>query len=344
MSTEKQNAVAKKEQTSSERFMQKVVAEFGTNVGEVALTQFQKRLAQNYFMALDSVLRDAEEKRLKRLEKNRDPVPVTWANVNMEKLAQDVVALARVGFDPAQPNHINPIPFKNGKTHKYDITFIEGYRGIELKATKYGLDTPDKIIVELVYSNDKFTPLKKDAHNPIESYTFNIENPFNRGEIVGGFYYHLYVNMPEKNKLVLFSKADIVKRRPDRASPEFWGGEKDKWDKGQKVGTETVAGWFEKMCWKTIFRAAYSDIAIDSQKIDDDYLRLMRLESEFAEAEVNEEISQNANRKVIDIKPTPHQPEASEENGAAADIPPEGDLQTEPERPPAAEAPRVDPF
>ncbi|WP_217562720.1 recombinase RecT [Paenibacillus sp. GbtcB18] len=344
MSTEKQNAVAKKELTHSERFMQKVVTEFGTSVGEVALTQFQKRLAQNYFVALDSILRSTEEKRLKKSEKYRDALPVTWANVNMDKLALDVVSLARVGFDPSQPNHINPIPFKNNNTNKYDITFIEGYRGIELKATKYGLNPPDKVIVELVYSNDKFVPLKKDAQNPIENYTFSIENPFNRGEIIGGFYYHIYVDMPEKNKLALFSLSDIEKRKPEKASPEFWGGEKDKWDKGQKVGTETVTGWPERMCWKTIFRAAYSDIAIDSQKIDDDYLRLLRLESEFSEAEVNEEISRNANRKVIDINPTPPQPEAPEENGAAADAPPEGDLQVEPDRAQAAEPPRMDPF
>lgn len=99
------------------------------------------------------------------------------------------------------------------------------------------------------------------------------------------------------------TKKDIEKRKPDHASPEFWGGEKDKWENNKKVGTETVEGWYDKMAWKTIYRAAYGDITIDSQKIDDDYLRLKQMESDFAEAEVDEEIRENANGPIIDITP-----------------------------------------
>lgn len=300
--TDQTNAVAQRELTPSERFMNKVVSEFSASVGVIALTDFQKRLAQNYFVALDAVLKTTEEKRLKKAEKYRDPLPVTWANVNMEKLARDVVAMARVGFDPAQPNHINLIPFKNNHTNKYDIAFIEGYRGIELKATKYGLDVPDNVIVELVYSTDKFRPIKKDWRNECEGYEFEVTNPFDRGEIVGGFYYHQYTQHPQKNKLVTMSLRDILKRKPDHASPEFWGGQKDKWENGQKVGKEQVEGWYEKMCWKTVYRAAYNDITIDSQKIDDDYLRLKQLETEYAAAEVAQEIRENANKEVIDIE------------------------------------------
>ncbi len=295
--------VAKKEPTQSERFMTKVISEFGSSVGEVALTNFQKRLAQNYFIALDAILKSTEEKRLKKAEKYRDAVPVTWQNVNMEKLARDVVAYARIGFDPAQPNHINLIPFKNNNTNKYDIGFIEGYRGLELKAVKYGLDVPNHVTVELVYSTDRFKPIKKDATHQYEGYEFEIINAFERGEIIGGFYFHSYIENPEKNKLVMMTIKEIEKRKPDHASPEFWGGEKDKWENGKKVGKETVEGWYEKMCWKTVYRAAHSDITIDSQKIDDDYLRLKQMEQDFAEAEVDEEIRANANRTVIDVTP-----------------------------------------
>jgi recombination protein RecT len=174
---------------------------------------------------------------------------------------------------------------------------------LELKAVKYGLDVPDHVTVELVYSNDYFRPIKKDANHPHEGYEFEIKNAFDRGKIVGGFYFHSYTKTPEKNKLVMMTIADIEKRKPDHASPEFWGGEKDKWENGQKVGKEKVEGWYEKMCWKTVYRAAHSDITIDSQKIDDDYLRLKQMESDFAESEVNEEIRANANKNVIDITP-----------------------------------------
>lgn len=295
-----QNQIAKKEPTMSERFMNKVIAEFSSGVGEIALTDFQKRLAQNYFIAIDAALKAAEEKRRKK-KKNQDPLPIIWSNVNMEGLARDVVSVARVGLDPAQKNHISMVPYKNNALNKYDIGFIDGYRGIELKAKKYGLDIPDHVIVELVYSTDKFKSFKKDRNNQYETFEFEITNEFDRGKIIGGFYYHVYSENPEKNKLVVFNLHDIEKRKPKYASVEFWGGEKDIWDNGQKVGTEHIEGWYEKMCWKTLYRAAYSDITIDSQKIDDDYIRLKQMEESMADAKLAQEIAENANQEIIDV-------------------------------------------
>lgn len=292
--------IVQKDATMSERFMNKVMAEFTSGVGEIALTSFQKRLAQNYFIALDASLKLAEEKRAKKSEKYRDVLPVTWANVNMEGLARNVVSAARIGLDPAQKNHINMMPFKNGATNKYEIVFVEGYRGIELKSKKYGLNVPDHVVVELVYSTDKFKSYKKDRHNNIETYDFEITNDFDRGKIVGGFYYHIYENHPEKNKLVVMTLKDIEKRKPAYASPEFWGGEKDKWENGKKVGTEPVEGWYEKMVYKTVYRAAYSDITIDSQKIDDDYMKLRQMEMSLTELKVAQEIEENANSVTIE--------------------------------------------
>lgn len=276
--------VAKKEESLSVRFMNAITEEFTSAVDAPALTSHQRRLAQNYFIALDQALEKAEQRR----NSKKNDLPVTWANVNMQQLALDVVAAARVGLDPAQPNHVNMVPYRNNKTKKYDIGFIDGYRGIELKAVKYGLDIPDDVTIELVYSNDHFKPIKKDANNKVESYEFEVNNPFDRGEIVGGFYYHAYKNNPEKNKLVVMSLKDILKRKPEYASKEFWG--KD--------------GWYEKMCHKTIHRAAYRDITIDSQKIDDDYLRLKKQEELFSDREIEAEIEAEANGPVIDIEYT----------------------------------------
>ena len=304
MAEEKNTQVAKKEETSmSVRFMEKVMSEFANGVGEVSLTNFQKVLAQNYFLAIDGALKMTEEKRLKKSEKYRDKLAVTWNNTNMDiKFHRTIVSLARVGLDPAQPNHINIVPFKDNNINKYNIGFIEGYRGKEIKAVKYGLDVPDEVAVELVYSTDVFKPFKKSRNNPVETYDFEITNPFDRGEIKGGFYYHSYKDNPSKNKLVVFSLKDILKRKPPYASAEFWGGEKDKWEDGKKVGKESVEGWYEKMCWKTLYRACYGDITIDSQKIDDDYMRLKQIEESYAEMEVAEEIEKNANGDVIDLE------------------------------------------
>ncbi|MEG1166200.1 MAG: recombinase RecT [Oscillospiraceae bacterium] len=295
-----QGAIAKVQPSASVRFTDKVLAEFGGGVGDIALTGFQRRLAQNYFIAIDAALRMAEEKRLKK-RKNQDPLPIAWENVNMGLLARSVVSKARIGLDPAQKNHVSMMPFKNNALNKYDIVFIDGYRGIEMTAIKYGQDVPDAVIVELVYSGDHFKSHKKSLDNPVESYEFEIVDDFNRGEVKGGFYYHAFKDNPEKNKLTVMSMKDILKRKPAYASVEFWGGEKDIWDNGKKVGTEHTDGWFEKMCYKTVYRAAWSDITIDSQKIDQSYLELRQIEDSYHETAAVQEIEDCANSEAIDV-------------------------------------------
>jgi len=280
--------VTKNTKTQAERFTDMVVREFSQNAGEVVkLTDFQKRLCTSYFIAVDSVLKTNEIKRLATAEQYRADIPFTWDKVNMSQLAVDVVSCARIGLDPAQNNHVAMIPYKNSATKLYDISFRVEYKGCQLKAMKYGLDVekPDDVIVELKYKNDVFKPIKKDSKNRIESYEFDIPTPFDRGELEGGFYYYSYFTHPEKNFLFVVNKAWIEKRKPKTASAEFWGGVKDKWEKGKdgknvKVpGGELIEGWYDEMCYKTIFRAAYNAITIDSQKIDNDYMKLAQIEN-----------------------------------------------------------------
>ena len=280
------------------RFMHHVVQSFGSGVGDVALTNFQKRLAQNYFMAVDEALLKQEQKR----NAQKEPAPCVWANVNMERLARDVVSFSRIGLDPNENNHISPVLYKNNKTGKYDVGFIPRYNGIELKARKYGLECPDIVIVELVHQKDHFKIFKKSADNPIERYEFEIREPFDRGEIIGGFYYHGHINHPQKNLVVAMSKKDIDKRKPQYASAEFWGGEKPVWKDNKKVGTEQADGWYEKMAYKTVYRAAYSAITIDSQKIDDDYRRLSAAENMGPSPEFEAEYKELANSELLLIE------------------------------------------
>ncbi len=286
----------------SERFTNKVMSLFpnGGNK-EVNLTTLQKKLINNYFIKLDGALKESEVKRLAKPEQYRDALPYGWENVNMNKLALDVIAFSEIGLDPLQPNHINPIPYKNSKTNKFDITFIPGYDGIEIKAVRYGLNPPDNAIIELVYSTDEFKQVKKDANNPVETYTFNVTNEFDRGDLVGGFYYHIYNDEPTKNKLVVMSKKDIEKRKPKYAAAEFWGGEKDKWVDGKKKGKEKVEGWYDRMCWKTVKRACWSEINIDPVKIDNHLQRVLINEQEVVLGRVQKNIDENANQEIIDI-------------------------------------------
>lgn len=274
---EPQNQPAVVQKAQSERFTLAVMKEFSSNVGELSLTSFQKRLIQNYFIKLDRTLKESEIKRIQKGQ-NADQTPLTWENVNMPKLAQDVVALSLVGLDPLQSNHINMIPYKNNSTGLYDITPIIGYRGMELKAKKYGLEVPDDVIVELVYKNDIFKEVKKSSTNKIESYEFEIVNSFDRGELIGGFYYLNFFNTPEKNKIRVFNLAQIEKRKPKYASAEFWGGTKGKWQGGKVVEKETIEGWRDEMVYKTLCRSAYNSFTIDSEKIDDHFAHIIGIE------------------------------------------------------------------
>lgn len=291
------NVPATTTQTShSERFTSAILKEFGSVAGAPAVTSFQRKLIQNYFIKLDSSLKDAERKRMAKPEQYRELLAYAWENVNMAKLAVDVVAFSSVGLDPAQPNHINLIPYKNNSSNKYDVTFIIGYRGMEIKAMKYGFDVPDDVIIELVYSNDKFRSIKRSWNNRVENYEFEVISDFDRGDIVGGFYYHVFTGNPEKNRLRTFSMKDLLKRRPEYASAEFWGGEKDKWENGKKVGKESIEGWFDEMCYKTIARAAYNAITIDSEKIDEHYVRMMQVDTDTVAQKVKTEIAEKANK------------------------------------------------
>lgn len=286
--------------SQSERFTNAVMKEFSSNNGAVTLTPFQKKLCQNYFIKIDQTLKDNEKKRLAK--QDPDPLSLAWENVNMAKLAVDVIAYSSVELDPTQPNHINIIPYKNTANNKYDMGFVIGYRGMEIKAKKYGLDIPSDVVFELVYSTDKFKQFKKDKDNPVESYSLEVTNDFNRGNVVGGFWYHEFKDAPEKNKIKVFSLKDIEKRKPKYASAEFWGGEKAIWKNGQKTGVEKIDGWFEEMAIKTISRNAYNAITIDSKKIDDNYLAILQKENEMNDSIIQNQIDANANKEPLDFE------------------------------------------
>ncbi len=300
--TNTNSEVAVAQPTQSERFTMAVMKEFTANAGDVQLTNFQRKLIQNYFIKLDMTLKENEVKRISKSEQYRDPLEFIWKNVNMSQLALDVVAYSSIGLDPLQDNHINLIPYKNKKTNQFDIGFIIGYEGMKIKAVKYGFEVPDDVIVELVYSNDVFKSHKKNKDNQVESYTFDIVNDFDRGEVIGGFYYHVFRSNPEKNRLKVMTMKDINKRIPKNASPEFWGGEKKKWNSDE---VEQIDGWYEEMVEKMLKRAAYNSITIDSEKIDDHLVKMMQAESlslngsDQTLLQVKSEIANNANKQEL---------------------------------------------
>lgn len=320
---------------ASERFTDMVMTEFNGNIsGGLEITDYQRQLIQGYFIGIDRMLHTQEDNRLRKNAGNSDhkydnDLPYDWRNVNLRDLALDVVHFARMGLDMMQKNHVSPIPFKNNKNNQYDINLMTGYAGIEYIATKYALDPPVSVTVELVYSTDTFRPLKKSHTNRVENYEFEIINPFNRGEIIGGFGYIEYDD-PVKNTLVIMTKADIEKRKPQYASAEFWGGVKKTWENGRKVEVETD-GWYPEMCLKTIKREVYGGkhIPRDPKKIDDNYQYMKMREARIAEFQAQDEIAENANKATLIIDTGTGEvtdPKQISETSGAAPPPPDDDL------------------
>lgn len=287
--------------TASERFTNMVVNEFQGNIGQLNLNEYQKQLIRNYFIGIDNALKVAETSRSYSKKKANDPT-ITWDNVNMNKLAVDVVQNAKMGLDMSIANHLHVVPFKNGKTNKYDLTLMPGYEGLKYIAANYALYKVADIKVELVYENDVFQPTYK---NNIEGYEFKITNPFSRGNVIGGFGYIRYENEVH-NKLVVMSVEELLKRKPSTASAEFWGGEKDVWENGKVTGKEKVEGWTNEMLYKTMVRATCKKVTVDPKKVNDSYIYVMESSEnyyiEHQEEKVQEEIDENANNSLIDIE------------------------------------------
>ena len=336
MSNEKEITKAPEtELNMSERFMQKVMKEFGGSVpGELRISDYQRTLVQGYFIAIDRALKNAEEERLRKNANNRDhkydnPLPITWANVNLPELALDVVHYARLGLDMMQPATLYPIPYKNKKANRYDITLMEGYNGIRYIAENYALISPKSITIEVVYSNDTFHPLKKSRSNLVESYEFDVTSPFDRGEIVGGFGYIEYQDA-SRNELIIMTMKDVMKRKPIYASANFWGGQATEWVDGKKQTVEKE-GWLDEMVRKTIIREVYSakHIPRDPRRIDESYQQMKQQEARLRAAadDVRQEINVTAN--TVPLEEPKEIPAAQEVVAKNATTAPEPEPKTE---------------
>lgn len=329
--TKQETALAeqKSEQLAvSEKFTNKVLKEFGGSVaGALQVTDYQRTLIQGYFIVIDRALKAAEEERLRKNANNKDPkynneLPINWNTVNLNDLALDLVHYARMGLDMTQDNMLFPIPYKNNKRNNYDITLMEGYNGIRYIAEKYAVEAPTAVTIEVVYSTDTFKPIKKGGSNRVENYEFEITNPFDRGEIVGGFAYIEFAD-PTKNELIIMPMKDILKRKPKYASANFWGGKQKVWENGKQVEVE-AEGWLDEMVRKTIIREAYSakHLPRDPKKVDDSYQYMKMREARYAEIEAQAEIAANANATLIDTSPAPATlPEGTVDTGTGEVIP-----------------------
>lgn len=193
-------------------------------------------LAVNYFTRLDNELKKA------------NPVK-TWKQVNFDDFLSKSIAYANIGIDPLAPKMLSFTLFSN-KSGTSDVVFVEDVRCMETLARRYGINCPENIKVELIYSTDKFSLIKKDLSNPQDSYTLEITSPFDRGNIIGGVSLSEYENC-SYNKVRLMPMKDIEKRV--KTTSPFW------------------ANWKEEMCEKTIGKNAWGKVVLNTTELADYY-------------------------------------------------------------------------
>lgn len=296
MSTNKDNseekAIEKRDPTVAERFVAKVRNEFAGAVGHGAeFSDHEKQLASNLYMKIDSQLKTLEADRQKR---NQSKPPITWNNLNMQDLAQDAVHRVRLGLDALIDNHIHPLPYLNGKTGKYDLDLQIGYAGLDYYKRQMSEDDIVDITYELVHKNDDFTVIKKDMDNEKDHYKFKpSDDPFNRGEVVGGFGYIQYED-EVKNEIITIGKAEFDKAKKAAPTSKVWNE------------------WPEKMMYKTLVRRVTKEIRIDPKKVNPSYHYVEAQDNMYRDN--NEvKIEQPEQRQEIDLDMGNGQIEHSEE-------------------------------
>ena len=314
--------------SASERFTSMVMNQYSSVGTPYNFTQHEKQLIRNYFICIDQMLQKTEAERLRKNASNKDHgydnnLPYSWQTVDLPRLAQDLAHYARIGLDMMEDNTLFPIPYRNNKGNVYGVTLMEGYNGKRYLAEKYALEPFKSVTVEAIFKNDKFRVIKKDSRNQVEGYEFDIPQPFDRGEIVGVFGYITYDD-PTKNKVIVFSTADVMKRKPKYASAEFWGGTKTT-GYGDKKTTIELEGWLPEMYEKTMRREVYGSKRIprDPAKIDEHYEYISKRERQFEDDVIESEIVDNANVTPVELPATPKAIEVQEEptQHAAADAP-----------------------
>lgn len=293
-----QNNAAKKPEGKQEmqlpavRFVNEVQRQFVAELGDsLKFTDYEKTLAQHMYVKIDTALAEAESKRT-----DQNKPPIVWANVNLQKLALDAVHRIGLGLDALIPNHIHPIPYFNSRTKQYDIDLRIGYMGKDYCRRKMCTEEPLEVIYHLVHEHDVFIPIMKSARNEVESYEFEIQQPFDRGKVVGGFGYIVYADS-RKNKLVIVTMKDFEKARNAAQSDKFWSPDK----------------WEEEMMYKTIVHRVSEKLPLDPTKVNaKSYAYVERQEEEDR---YEREVIENANQTTIDVeaKVQPETPEPSKQ-------------------------------
>lgn len=250
-------AEQKNQLAAIDRFTNVVMACYGEEDSNSAISKQERDCIKSYFQGIDLALRNSKE-------------GYTWKQVRMDELAPRLKHYAHLGINMNIDNHLFAIPYKDGDSGMIKMNLLLGYKGRQYQARKFAINPPKNFIVHLVCKNDSFQAIYKDANHANDNFVF-VENTFDRGEILGAFCYVEYEDS-SLNKLTVMTLSEILAHKPPRASDKFWGGP-----------------FKSKMFLKTVVIEACKQIDMDAEKMrlyqaDIDQIRADELNAASVEA------------------------------------------------------------
>lgn len=216
---------------------------------------------------------------------------ITWSDIVLDqKLYQDLVNSAQMGFDMRVENTLFPIPRRDKNAGKFRFTFQLGSNGYLWRAMKYSYGKVLDATPRLLYKGDTFIPHFRDMNHPYDTFEYEPKDILAEKkdeDIVGGFVYIIYDN-PMQNKLVIMNRAEINKHRSLAQSDNVW------------------SQWYGAMARKTLIIKAAKAIPLDPSKIDDVYQQSQIIESEGTDLDTqNDILEQQASGDIIDTPELP---------------------------------------
>jgi hypothetical protein len=289
---------------ATDAFVAKIQRNFqGAGEQAVRWTDLQARLAQHLAVKTEMALDAHEIKRQKNPQKKNDP-PVTWENVNMESLMIKAKNCIDLELDAAMPNHVNVVPYLNGRTKKYDVDVRPGYEGVLHSKKKFALVPPTDVICKLAFDGDEFEIAYNEAGG--EEPRFKPKSYFKPGPVIGGFGHIKFAN-PALNRVIVVDEYEFEKARKAAQSKDFWGGEfyERKWNdearRYENVGEPAYDSKFERdMQYKTVVLRVCKHLKLDPAKVNSDaWIAMEAAEVDAISAGVAEDIAENANAKEL---------------------------------------------
>lgn len=216
---------------------------------------------------------------------------ITWADIVLDqKLYQDLVNNAQMGFDMRVENTLFPIPRRDKNAGKFRFTFQLGSNGYLWRAMKYSYGKVQDATPRLLYKGDTFIPHFRDMNHPYDTFEYTPKDILAEKkdeDIVGGFVYIIYDN-PMQNKLVIMNRAEINKHRALAQSDNVW------------------SQWYGGMAKKTLIIKAAKAIPLDPSKIDDVYQQSRIIESEGTDLDTqNKILEKQATGEIIETQELP---------------------------------------